>query len=96
MARAEAALIEADPTTEVTRTPFQEADDLLLESALEIEEEMLEEKILVLEELPEEVERITPIEVGTSTADVTADDLLDGLDDEPTDDVPFVDLTESE
>ena len=96
LARAEAALIEADPTTEVTRTPFQEADDLLLESALEIEEEMLEEKILVLEELPEEVERITPIEVGTSTADVTADDLLDGLDDEPMDEVPFVDLTESE
>jgi hypothetical protein len=95
LARAEAALIEADPTTEVTRTPFQEADDLLLESALEIDETMLEEQILVHEELPEDVERI-PVEVGTATADVTADDLLDGLDDEPVDDIPFVDLTESE
>ncbi len=95
LARAEAALIEADPTTEVTRTPFQEADDLLLESALEIDEEMLEEQILVHEELPEDVERI-PVEVGTATADVTADDLLDGLDDEPVDEIPFVDLTESE
>ncbi len=96
LARAEAALIEADPTTEVARTPFLEADDLLLESALDIDEEMLEEQIMVHEELPEDVERITPIEVGTPTSDVSADDLLDGLDEKPVDYIPFVDLTESE
>lgn len=96
LARAEAALIEADPTTEVTRTPFQEADDLLLETALDVDEEILEEQILIHDELPTDVERITPVEVSTSTADVTADDLLKGFDEEPVDDIPFVDLTESE
>lgn len=96
LARAEVSLIEADPTTEVTRTPFQEADDLLLESAIEIDEDILKEQILVHEELPDDVERITPVETAISTTGVSADDLLDGLDDEIDDEIPFVDLTESE
>ncbi len=96
LARAEAALIEADPTTEVTRTPFQEADELLLETALDIDEETLEEQILIHEELPDDVERITPIEIATSTTDVTAEDLLTDIENETDKDIPFVDLTESE
>jgi len=96
LARAEAALIEADPTTEVTRTVFQEADDLLLEDSLDVDDGVLEEQIMIHDELPEEVSRITPDEIATKTGDVSADDLLSGIDDEPEDDIPFVDLTESE
>ncbi len=96
LARAESALIEADPTTEVTRTPFQEADELLLETTIDIDEEIIEEQILIHEELPDEIERITPVEVATSTSDVTADDLLTGIEIESNEDIPFVDLTESE
>ena len=96
LGRVEAALIEADPTTEVSRTPFQLADELLLDEALEVDDEAMKEQVLVHEELPEEVERLAPIEVATATDDVAADDLLTGGDDESVDDVPFVDLTESE
>jgi len=52
--------------------------------------------VLEHEELPDEVERITPDEVAVGTSDVQADDLLTGVDDEPVDEVPLVDLTESE
>ncbi len=96
LARAEASMIEADPTTEVTRTVFQEADDLLIDDSLEVEEEELQEHILIHEELPEEVDRIAPNEVATKTSDVSADDLLKGINDDSDNDVPFVDLTDSE
>jgi len=96
LGRVEASLIEADPTTEVTRTPFQLADDLLHDEAVEVDEEALKEQILVHEELPTDVARLTPDEIATATDDVAADDLLTGIDDEPVDSIPFVDLTESE
>lgn len=95
LARAEAALIEADPTTEVERTVFDEAEDLLLEDSLTIDEDTLVEQILVHEELPEEVERLNPEVVATETSNVSADDLFSEMDDVE-DEVPFVDLTESE
>jgi hypothetical protein len=96
LGRVEASLIEADPTTEVSRTPFQLGEDLLLEEAVEVDEEALKEQILVHEELPEETHRSVPTEIATATDDVAADDLLTGVDDEPVDSIPFVDLTESE
>jgi hypothetical protein len=37
-----------------------------------------------------------PEEIATATDDVSADDLLTEMDDEPVDPIPFVDLTESE
>lgn len=96
LARAEASIIEADPTTEITRTVFQEADDLLLDDSLELDEEELQEHILVHEELPDEVDRITPDEVATKTSDVSADDLLGDIKEESDGDIPFIDLTDSE
>nr|MBC8518042.1 hypothetical protein [Euryarchaeota archaeon] len=96
LARAEASMIEADPTTEITRTVFQEADDLLLDDSLEIKEEEYQEHILVHEELPDEVDRITPDEVATKTSDVSADDLLGDITEESGGDIPFIDLTDSE
>ncbi|MDG1541303.1 MAG: hypothetical protein P8Q39_00505 [Candidatus Thalassarchaeaceae archaeon] len=96
LARAEASMIEADPTTEITRTIFQEADDLLLDDSLELEDEDLQEHILVHEELPDEVDRITPDEVATKTSDVSADDLLGDIKDESDESIPFIDLTDSE
>jgi hypothetical protein len=96
LARAESSMIEADPTTEVTRTVFQEADDLLLDDSLDVDEEILEEHVMVHEELPDEVDRITPSEVATKTGDVSADDLLGDIDDESESDIPFVDLTDAE
>ena len=96
LARAEASMIEADPTTEITRTVFQEADDLLLDESLELEEEEFQEHILVHEELPDEVDRITPDEVATKTSDVSADDLLGDIKEESDGDIPFIDLTDSE
>ena len=89
-------MIEADPTTEITRTIFQEADDLLLDDSLELEDEDLQEHILVHEELPDEVDRITPDEVATKTSDVSADDLLGDIKDESDESIPFIDLTDSE
>lgn len=96
LARAEASIIEADPTTEVTRTVFQEADDLLLDDSLDVGEEEFKEHILVHEELPDEVDRITPNEVATKTSDVSADDLLGDIKDESDESIPFIDLTASE
>ncbi|HIG19924.1 MAG TPA: hypothetical protein EYQ78_04015 [Candidatus Poseidoniales archaeon] len=96
LARAEASIIEADPTTEVTRTVFQEADDLLLDDSVEVAEEEYQEHILVHEELPDEVDRITPDEVATKTSDVSADDLLGDIKDESDGNIPFIDLTDSE
>ena len=96
LARAEASIIEADPTTEITRTVFQEADDLLLDDSLELDEEEFQEHILVHEELPDEVDRITPDEVATKTSDVSADDLLGDIKEESDGDIPFIDLTDSE
>ena len=46
--------------------------------------------------MPDDDERITPIEIATSTTDVTADDLLTDIENETDKDIPFVDLTESE
>jgi hypothetical protein len=51
---------------------------------------------MVHEELPDEVDRITPDEVATKTSDVSADDLLSDIKDESESDIPFVDLTDSE
>jgi hypothetical protein len=96
LGRCEAAMVEADPTTEVRRSIFQEAEDLLLPDTVEVNEEDLRDQVLEHEELPDEVERITPDEVSVGTSDVQADDLLTGVDDEPVDEVPLVDLTESE
>ena len=66
------------------------------DEAVEVDEEALKEQILVHEELPTDVARLTPDEIATATDDVAADDLLTGIDDEPVDSIPFVDLTESE
>ena len=96
LARAESSMIEADPTTEITRTVFQEADDLLLDDSLDVDEEILQEHVMVHEELPDEVDRITPDEVATKTSDVSADDLLGDINDDSESDIPFVDLTDSE
>ena len=96
LGRCEAAMVEADPTTEVRRSTFQEAEDLLLPDVVEVDEEDLRDQVLEHEELPDEVERITPVEVAVGTSDVQAEDLLTGVDDEPVDQVPLVDLTESE
>ena len=51
---------------------------------------------MVHEELPYEVDRITPSEVATKTGDVSADDLLGDFNDDSKSDIPFVDLTDSE
>ena len=96
LGRCEAAMVEADPTTEVRRTTFEEAEDLLLPDAIEVDEDELRDQVLEHEELPDEVKRITPDEVAVGTSDVQADDLLTGVDDEPVDEIPLVDLTESE
>ena len=96
LGRSEAAMVEADPTTEVRRSTFQQAEDLLLPDVVEVDEEDLLEEVLEHEELPEEVGRITPDAVDIGTGDVEADDLLTGIEDEPMDAVPLVDLTESE
>lgn len=95
IARAEAALIEADPTTEVVRTPFEEADDLLLEEVESVQAEFLEERVMVHTELPDEVMTVKHESGAVQTSEVTADDLMTSAD-EGVDDVPFVDLTESE
>ncbi len=95
IARAEAALIEADPTTEVSRTPFQEADDLLLEESLEVEDEFLKEKVLVHEQLPEDVDTVEVMPHTEETGSVSAEDLLDS-EEQDVDNMPFVDLTNSE
>lgn len=94
IARAEAAIIEADPTTEVARTPFQEADELLIEEIETLDEEILEERVILHTELPEEVKTTSHEIEAIQTEGVTADDLMS--DEEIVDDVPFVDLTESE